>query len=137
RLSQSFGRTLREDPSDAESHGGAQSHRLLVRAGLIDQVAAGVYTLLPMALRVQRKIERIVREEMDAAGAQEILMPVLIPLELFDQTGRNQAYAPEMFRLHDRRQRSFALGPRGVKQGQVERTARAAPDADTLPRSQA
>src|SRR6266542_3012042 len=107
RLSQLFGRTLREDPSDADT----ASHRLLLRAGLIDQLAAGVYSLLPLPLRVQHKIERIVREEMDRAGAQEILMPVMIPLELFDQTGRNQEYGPELFRLQDRRERSFGLGP--------------------------
>jgi prolyl-tRNA synthetase len=82
-----------------------------LRAGLIDQLAAGVYTMLPLALRVQRKVERIVREEMEAAGAQEVLMPVLIPLELFDRSGRNALYGDELFRLRDRRERPFALGP--------------------------
>jgi prolyl-tRNA synthetase len=107
RLSHSFGRTLREDPADADT----PSHRLLLRAGLIDQLAAGIYTLLPLAVRVQRKVEQIVREEMAAAGAQEILMPVLIPLELFDRSGRNELYGDELFRLRDRRDRRFALGP--------------------------
>jgi prolyl-tRNA synthetase len=107
RLSQSFGRTLREDPADADT----PSHRLLLRAGLIDQLAAGVYTLLPLALRVLRKVEQIVREEMEAAGAQEVLMPVLIPIELFDRSGRNALYGDELFRLRDRRDRQFALGP--------------------------
>ena len=107
RFSQALIRTLRDDPSDADT----ASHRLLLRAGLIDQLAAGVYTLMPLGWRACRKVEQIIREEMDAAGAQEILMPVLAPLELFDQSGRNEAYGDELFRLKDRRDRFFALGP--------------------------
>jgi prolyl-tRNA synthetase len=111
RLSRLFGRTLREDPADAEPHRGAASHRLLVRAGYIDQVAAGIYTMLPLGLRVQRKLEQIIREEMVAAGAQEVLMPVLQPIELWQQSQRDVAYGDELFRLRDRRERGFALGP--------------------------
>ena len=84
RLSQLFAPTLREDPADAE----VVSHKLLVRAGMIRQVARGIYDLLPLGLRVVRRVERIVREEMDRAGAQEILMPAVIPAELWQESGR-------------------------------------------------
>ncbi|MEW6474576.1 MAG: proline--tRNA ligase [Actinomycetota bacterium] len=107
RMSQLFLRTLRDDPADAE----VDSHRLLVRAGYIRKVAAGVYSWLPIGYRVLRKVEQIVREEMDAAGAQELLLPIIQPLELWERTGRDKAYGPLMFRLTDRKETGFALAP--------------------------
>jgi prolyl-tRNA synthetase len=103
RQSQLFIPTLREDPADAE----AVSHRLLVRGGYIRQVSAGVWTFLPLGWRVHRKVEQIIREEMDAIGGQEMLMPVLTPVELWEATGR--ASIPELFRLEDRAGRRFIL----------------------------
>ena len=87
-LSSLFARTLREDPAEAE----IASHRLLLRGGFIRKVAAGIYTTLPMGLRVMNRVEKIVREEMDAAGAQEIRMPIVLPAEPWKQTGRWDAY---------------------------------------------
>jgi prolyl-tRNA synthetase len=107
RMSQLFLRTLRDDPSDAE----VDSHRLLVRAGFIRKVAAGVYSWLPLGYRVLRKVEQIVREEMDEAGAQELLLPIVQPLELWQRTGRDKAYGPLMFKLTDRKESGFALAP--------------------------
>jgi prolyl-tRNA synthetase len=107
RMSRLFLRTLRHDPSDAE----VDSHRLLVRAGYIRKVAAGIYSWLPLGYRVLRRVEQIVREEMDAAGAQELLLPIVQPLELWQRTGRDQAYGPLMFRLADRKETPFALAP--------------------------
>ena len=107
RMSQLFLRTLRDDPADAE----VDSHRLLVRAGFIRKVAAGVYSWLPLGYRVLRKVEQIVREEMDAAGAQELLLPIIQPLELWARTGRDKAYGPLMFKLTDRKESGFALAP--------------------------
>ncbi len=107
RMSKLFLRTLRDDPSDAE----VDSHRLLVRAGYIRKVAAGIYTWLPLGHRVLRRVEQIVREEMDAAGAQELLLPIIQPLELWERTGRDKAYGPLMFRLTDRKETGFALAP--------------------------
>ena len=107
RMSQLFLRTLRDDPADAE----VDSHRLLVRAGFIRKVAAGVYSWLPLGYRVLRKVEQIVREEMDAAGAQELLLPIIQPLELWQRTGRDKAYGPLMFKLNDRKESGFALAP--------------------------
>jgi len=103
RASQLFLPTLREDPADAE----ATSHKLLVRGGFIRQVSAGVWTFLPLGWRVHRKIEQIIREEMDAIGGQEMLMPVLTPAELWETTGR--ASIPEVFHLQDRTGRRFVL----------------------------
>ncbi|HZB34460.1 MAG TPA: hypothetical protein VE440_00170, partial [Gaiellaceae bacterium] len=103
RASQLFVPTLREDPADAD----AASHRLLVRGGFIRQVSAGIWTLLPLGWRVYRKVEQIVREEMDAIGAQELLMPVLTPAELWQATGRYGI--PELFKLTDRNNRLFVL----------------------------
>ncbi len=100
-------RTLRFDPPEAET----ASHRLMLRAGLIQQVAAGVYSYLPLALRSLRKIENIIREEMDAAGGQELMLPALQPLELWEQTGRRAAFGDNMFALQDRRGRPMALAP--------------------------
>ena len=107
RMSKMFGRTLREAPTDADS----ANHRLLVRSGLIVQLAAGVYSFLPPAWRALRKIEQIIREEMEAAGAQELRMPAIQPLELWQETGRDQSYGPVLFQLRDRRQRQMVLAP--------------------------
>ncbi len=99
--------TLKETPADAE----VASHRLMLRAGLIRQVASGLYTWLPLGLRVIRNIERIVRDELTLSGAQEVLMPVVQPAELWQESGRWQKYGPELLRLADRHQREFCLGP--------------------------
>ena len=99
--------TLREDPGEAET----VSHRLMLRAGLIRKVAAGIYTYLPLGLRVIRKIETIIREEMNRAGAQELLMPVASPAELWKETGRWDYYGKELLRFKDRHERDFCLGP--------------------------
>jgi len=107
RTSQLLLPTLRQTPADAE----IASHRLMLRAGLIRRVAAGVYTWLPAGLRVLRKVEAIVREEMDRAGAQELLMTVVQPAELWEESGRWVDMGPDMFRLYDRHERAFALGP--------------------------
>jgi prolyl-tRNA synthetase len=107
RMSQLFARTLRDPPADAE----ATSHRLLIRAAMVRQLMAGVYTFLPLGLRVLRRIERIIREEMDASGAQELRMPIVLPSEPWKATGRWKAYGELMFRLEDRHGRELALGP--------------------------
>jgi len=107
RLSALFAPTLREAPAEAE----APSHRLLLRAGFIRQVAAGIYITLPLGLRSIRKIERIVREEMDASGAQEMRMPILLPAEPWKATGRWELYGDTLFRLTDRHDREMLLGP--------------------------
>ncbi len=99
--------TQKEVPSDAE----VISHQLMLRAGLIRKLAAGLYTWLPMGLRVLRKVEQTVREEMDAAGAQEVSMPMVQPAELWQESGRWQEYGPELLRIQDRHQRDFCLGP--------------------------
>ncbi len=107
RTSQSLIPTLREDPGEAET----VSHRLMLRAGMIRKVAAGIYTYLPLGLRVLRKIETIVREEMDRSGAQEVLMPIASPAELWRETGRWDFYGKELLRFKDRHERDFCLGP--------------------------
>ena len=99
--------TEKEDPSDAE----IVSHRLMIRAGLVRRLAAGLYTWLPLGLRVLRKIERIVREEMDRSGAQEVLMPAVQPAELWMESGRWDHFGPELLRLRDRHERDFCVGP--------------------------
>jgi prolyl-tRNA synthetase len=99
--------TLKEDPTEAE----IASHRLLLRAGLIRKAAAGIYTFLPLGWRSVRKIEQIVREEMDAIGSQEVLLPFVQPAELWRDSGRWEAYGPELARLHDRQGREFCLAP--------------------------
>ncbi len=99
--------TLKETPADAE----VISHRLMLRAGMIRKLASGLYTWLPLGLRVLRKVETIVREEMDRAGAQELLMPIVQPAELWQESGRWEDYGPELLRLKDRHQRDFVLGP--------------------------
>ncbi|MFC2034711.1 proline--tRNA ligase [Chloroflexota bacterium] len=107
RLSKLFGKTKRELPAEADT----VSHQLLLRAGMIRQVAAGVYSYLPLAWRVLRNIENIIRQEMDKAGGQELMLPVLQPLELWQQTGRDIAFGQGLFTLADRRDRQLALGP--------------------------
>ncbi|MDT4290870.1 proline--tRNA ligase [Methylomonas sp. MO1] len=99
--------TVKEIPADAE----IASHKLMIRAGLIRKLAAGVYTWLPLGLRVLRKVEQIVRTEMNKAGALEVLMPALQPAELWQETGRWEKYGPELARLKDRHDREFCLGP--------------------------
>lgn len=99
--------TLREAPSDAE----IVSHQLMLRAGMIRQLARGIYTWLPLGLRVLRKVENIVREEMDRAGAQELLMPAVQPAELWQESKRWEQYGPELLRINDRHQREFCFGP--------------------------
>jgi prolyl-tRNA synthetase len=107
RLSTLFVRTLRDDPAEAE----VPSHRLLVRAGYIRRAAPGGYTWLPLGLRVLQRVERIVREEMDAIGAQEVHFPALLPREPYDASGRWTDYGPNLFRLQDRRGVDYLLGP--------------------------
>ncbi len=107
RMSKLFVQTLREFPSDAE----VMSHKLLVRAGYIRKLANGVYNYLPLMWRVLKKIENIVREEMDAAGAQELLMPFVQPSELWHESGRWDVYGKELMRLRDRHNREMCLGP--------------------------
>ncbi len=106
-MSRLFLRTLRDDPADAE----VDSHRLLVRGGFVRKVASGIYSWLPLGNRVLRRVERIVREEMDAAGAQELVLPIAQPLELWQRSGRDTAYGPLMFRLQDRKESWFCLSP--------------------------
>jgi prolyl-tRNA synthetase len=100
-------RTLRDDPADAE----VASHRLLVRAGFVRRIAAGIYSWLPLGYRTYRKIENIVREEMDAAGFQEVHFPAMLPKEPYEATNRWQEYGPDLFRLKDRKGNDFLLGP--------------------------
>jgi prolyl-tRNA synthetase len=107
RLSSYLAPTLREDPADAE----VVSHKLLVRAGMMRQVARGIYDLLPLGVRAVRRVEDIVRQEMDRAGAQEILMPAVIPAELWQESGRWEKYGRELLRLKDRYDRDFCFGP--------------------------
>ena len=107
RFTQLVSKTLRSDPPEAET----TSHRLMLKAGLIHQVAAGIYSYLPLAWRSLRKIENIIREEMDAAGAQELMMPALQPMELWEHTGRNTAFGENLFSLEDRRGRPMVLAP--------------------------
>ncbi len=107
RASQLLISTVKETPADAE----VISHKLMLRAGLIRRLAAGLYTWLPLGLRVLRKVENIVREEMDRAGAQELLMPAIQPAELWQKSGRWEKYGPELLRLKDRHQHEFCFGP--------------------------
>ena len=107
RTSQFFFTTLKEAPADAE----VISHKLMLRAGYIKRAAAGIYTWMPIGLRVLRKVEAVVREEMNAAGALELLMPAVQPFELWQESGRGPAYGPELLRFKDRHQRDFVIGP--------------------------
>jgi prolyl-tRNA synthetase len=106
-MSSLFLRTLRDDPADAE----VPSHRLLVRSGYVRRVAPGIYSWLPLGLKVLRNVERVVREEMDAIGAQEIQFPALLPREPYETTGRWTEYGPNLFRLKDRKGGDYLLGP--------------------------
>ena len=99
--------TLKDAPQEAE----VISHKLMLRAGMVRKVASGIYTWLPIGLKVLRKIENIVREEMDASGAQEVLMPMVQPKELWDETNRWEKMGPELLRIQDRHKRDFCLGP--------------------------
>src|SRR5450631_4345495 len=107
RVSQYFLTTLKEAPAEAE----LTSHRLMLRSGMIKRLAAGIYTWLPLGLRVLRKVEAIVREEMNRAGALEVLASMVVPAELWQESGRYNKYGPELLRLKDRHQRDFVLGP--------------------------
>ncbi|PKQ17338.1 MAG: proline--tRNA ligase [Actinobacteria bacterium HGW-Actinobacteria-7] len=107
RMSSLYVPTLKEDPTEAE----LASHRLLLRAGMIRKAASGIYSFLPLGLRSIAKIERIVREEMDAIGSQEVLLPIVQPAELWTESGRWDLYGPELARLKDRHGREFCLGP--------------------------
>ena len=106
-MSRLYAPTLKEDPAEAE----LASHRLLLRAGMIRKEAAGLYTYLPLAIRSLHKIEAIVRDEMDAFGAQELLTPIMVDAALWEQSGRIGAYGPELMRFKDRHERDFVLGP--------------------------
>ncbi|MGL5710172.1 MAG: proline--tRNA ligase, partial [Cetobacterium sp.] len=107
RLSRYYVKTLKETPKEAE----VISHKLLLRSGMIKRLASGVYTYLPLGLKALKKVENIVREEMNRAGAQEIFMPVLQPAELWKESGRWDVMGAEMMRIQDRHSREFALGP--------------------------
>ncbi|MFD8304785.1 proline--tRNA ligase [Streptomyces sp. NPDC059690] len=107
RMSQLMAKTLRDDPADAE----VLSHKLLVRAGYVRRTAAGIWSWLPLGKKVLANVERIVREEMDAIGAQEVLLPALLPREPYDATGRWDEYGQELFRLKDRKGGDYLLGP--------------------------
>ena len=107
RWSRTFVHTLRQDPSDAE----VVSHRLMVRAGLISKVAAGVYNYLPLGWRVLQKLEAIIREEMARAGSSELVMPAVQPAELWQESKRWFEYGPELLRIKDRHDRDFCFGP--------------------------
>jgi len=107
RYTRAFIPTLKEDPADAE----LVSHKLMVRGGMLRKLAAGIYTILPLGWRTTSKVAQIVREEMNRAGCQELLLPILMPAELWMESGRWGKYGPELFRQRDRHQRDFALGP--------------------------
>jgi len=107
RLSRLFGKTLKETPAEADT----LSHQLLLRAGMIQQVAAGIYSYLPLGWRVLRKIEHIIREEMDKAGGQELMLPALQPFELWEQSGRYPSFGKTLFTVIDRKEHRLALGP--------------------------
>src|SRR4051812_29470872 len=107
KASQFFISTQKEAPADAE----VASHKLMMRAGMIKKLGAGIYTYMPMGLRVIREVEAIVREEMNRAGAVELTMPVVQPAELWQESGRFQAYGPELLRIKDRHERDFVVQP--------------------------
>ena len=107
RRSRLFSRTTRETPSDAD----LISHKLMLKSGMIHQVASGIYTYMPLAWKSIRKIESIIRDEMNNVNGQEIRMPVLHPMDIWDISGRADAYWPDLFRLQDRRDRDLVLAP--------------------------
>src|SRR6266436_2691004 len=112
RLSEYFLPLLRENPSEAQ----IVSHRLMLRAGMIRQSSAGIYSWLPLGLRVLQKVEQIVREEQDRAGAQEVLMPTIQPADLWRESGRYDDYGKEMLRIKDRHERDMLYGPTNEEQ---------------------
>lgn len=140
RMSNLYAPTLKEDPSDAD----IDSARLLLRAGMLRKAASGLYTFLPLGFRVLKKIENIVREEMDASGAQEILMPVLQPAELWEESGRLNDYGPELMRLTEPSRSRDVPRSHPEESSWRPRAARAAflqgaapeplPDSDEVPR---
>ena len=140
RMSTLFLRTLREDPADAE----VPSHRLLVRAGYVRRVAPGVFTWLPLGYLVLRNVERLLREEMVRAGAQELHFPALLPREPYEATGRWTEYGPNLFRLQDRKGADYLLGPtheemftltvKGECSSYKDLPLDAVPDPDEVPR---
>jgi prolyl-tRNA synthetase len=107
RFSKLFGKTLKETPAEADT----LSHQLLLRTGMIQQIAAGVYSYLPLGWRVLRKIEQIIREEMDKAGGQELMLPTLQPFELWEKSGRYPSFGKTLFTVTDRREHTLVLGP--------------------------
>ena len=107
KTSRFFINTLRESPNDAE----IISHKLMIKAGLIRKNASGIYSWLPLGLKILRKVENIVRKEMEACGAQEVLMPGVVPSELWIESKRWEEYGPELLRIEDRHSRAFCLGP--------------------------
>src|SRR5512137_3127701 len=107
RVSQMMTKTLRETPAEADT----VSHQLLLRSGMIHQIATGVYAYLPLGWRSLRKLEQIVREELDRIGCQELMMPALHPIELWEKTNRHLAMGQIVFRIVDRRERELFLGP--------------------------
>ncbi len=107
RYSDAFINTIKEAPSDAE----VVSHKLMIRAGMIRKVASGIYNFLPLGLKALKKVENIIREEMNRAGALEVFMPVVIPAELWQESNRWDAYGKELLRIKDRHGREFCLGP--------------------------
>ena len=107
RMSKLLAPTLREDPKEAE----VVSHKLMLRAGYIKKLAAGVYEFLPLGVRTLHKVQNIIRQEMNRAGAQEVFLPTLLPAELWQETGRWGIYGKELFRITDRHEREFCLGP--------------------------
>ena len=107
RASQFLLKTTKDDPAEAE----IVSHRLMLRSGMIKKVAAGLYSWLPVGLRVFRKVESIVRDEMNKSGAMELLMPTAQPSDLWEESGRWNEFGPELMRFQDRHQRDFCLGP--------------------------
>src|ERR1043165_3478005 len=118
KTSKFFISTQKEVPAEAE----IASHRLMLRAGLIRRLAAGIYTWLPLGLKVLQKVEAIIREEMNRAGAVELVMPVVQPAELWQESGRWQAYGPELLRFRDRHERDFVIQP--TSEGAITELAR-------------
>ena len=107
RVSKMLMPTLREVPAEAE----IRSHQLMLRAGLMRKSASGVYSYLPLGVKTLQNVEKIIREEMNAHGAQELLMPAILPKEILEESGRWEVFGPEMFRLKDRNSRDYCLGP--------------------------
>ena len=107
RVSKMFLATQREIPADAE----IPSHQLMLRSGMIKKIASGIYSFMPLGYRSYRKVEQIIREEMDRAGCQELIMPAVLPAETYMASGRWERFGPEMFRFKDRGGRQFCLGP--------------------------